>query len=101
MFLRSAPGYVITAPFKRTSVETAKKGLAFVQQKLELAKLEVLAPTLSGGKINVCSGDFVFVRGERYTAPWGREVLTVEGVSFILVPEGEVLAVEFGSLDRR
>lgn len=91
---------VICAPFSKITEEkvAGHRGLALVQEYLQLAPLVVLA---AGRDAGVKAGDVVYVRGENVTQVWAKPVVLrrLDGEKsqpFIVVPTNQVLIVEAG-----
>lgn len=83
-------------PFADNSVKTelhgegAVKVLTVTNTKSTLAKLKVVYDgiyTVNGHTTRIVApGSYVYVRASDYATPWGKEVLSVEGTRFIMVP---------------
>jgi hypothetical protein len=80
---------VACEPFKQKSVsKVVKGGMMAPQQKFALAELQVVFPNQKVGPGSI------FVRADAYALPWGKTEYEVEGKTFILVPESEILLVK-------
>lgn len=68
-------------------------GFGTMKQTLELIQLTVLLDSES----NYLKGDFIYVNGAILDrSPWAKEVLILDGVKLILVPETDVIIVKKG-----
>lgn len=75
---------IAVKPFPSTSVEgKVNKGFAVVLQKATYTPLEVI---FGNGK-TIFPGDVVYVRGDTCKMPFANEVVEIEGVKCILLPE--------------
>lgn len=81
--------HIAVEPFPSQSLEKEiKGGVLVLKQKGSLQQLRVIF-----GNEDYAIGQAVYLRSERYTATWAKEVFEVEGVRFIVIPETEVLLV--------
>lgn len=87
---------VACAPFESVAVEIEKKNnFAFAKQKSALVETKVLYGYTSKD-LALTSGTKVFIDGEIVKVhPWSKKVYTLNGVSFILVPEQYILVSEW------
>lgn len=84
---------VACTPFKTRALQkVVRAGMALIDKKVELEELTVQFPTEDG---RLQPGMKVFIRGDNSVHPWTREVFTLEGIEFILVPESVILAVKW------
>ena len=86
---------VACTPFNKQHMETVVKGgFAMVDKKVQLQELKVVKHS---AELNLVPGDGVWVRGDAIVQPWAKEVFTVEGDEFILVPANFILIVKSGA----
>jgi hypothetical protein len=90
----SVKGKVACSPFPDMSVKTSLRGtgttrVAQIENKATLSPLAVILATEDG---RFSPGDIVYVHSKQYTMPWAKEVLCVDGFSFILVPDNFIEA---------
>lgn len=75
------------SPFPKQNVEKkVNRGLVMAEHKISIQELELLFTSESYAK-----GQKVYVRGDRVMQPWAKEVFTMDGKEFILVPESEIV----------
>lgn len=86
---------VACTPFNKQHLETVVKGgFAMVDKKVQLQELKVV---LHAAEPSLAPGDTVWVRGDAVVQPWAKEVFTVEGREFILVPANVIQVVKSGA----
>lgn len=84
---------VACTAFPKQHIEkTIKGGIAMIDKKVNLQELTVVFASDSG----FTPGQKVFVRGDAVSQQWSKEVFTVDGKEFILVPESVVMVVTNG-----
>lgn len=84
---------VACTAFPKQNVEKViKGGIAMIDKKVNLQELTVVLASDSG----FSPGQKVFVRGDAVVQNWVKEVFTVEGKEFILVPETAIMVVTNG-----
>ena len=84
---------VACTPYTAQAVKKVLKGgIAMIEQKVNLQELTVVLASDSG----FTPGQKVFVRGDSAVQNWSKEVFTVEGKDFILVPETAIMVVTNG-----
>ena len=84
---------VACTAFPKQNVEKViKGGIAMIDKKVNLQELTVVLSSDSGFN----PGQKVFVRGDAVVQNWVKEVFTVEGKEFILVPETAIMVVTNG-----
>lgn len=84
---------VACSAFPKQNVEKViKGGIAMVDKKVNLQELTVVLASDSG----FTPGQKVFVRGDAVVQNWVKEVFTVDGKEFILVPETAIMVVTSG-----
>jgi hypothetical protein len=82
---------VACSPFPKQSVEkTIKGGIALIDRKVNLQQLTVV---LRNGDGSLIPGLKVWVRGDASVQPWAKEVFSLDGEEFILVPESAIFIV--------
>jgi hypothetical protein len=107
--LTSNPGYIITRPLATSSVQAKKgEGTRFIDNAVKLESVEVLIGNGNDrpkGTPKISTGDYVYIKSDRYTQPWARERITtasleesIDGgktvpLQFIVVPINEVVFV--------
>lgn len=75
---------VACSPFPKQHLEkVVKGGFAMVDKKVQLQGLEVVMPSYDPP---LPTGSRVYVRGDAAVQNWAKEVFSVDGVEFILVP---------------
>lgn len=73
--------------FPKMNVEKrVNRGLVMAEHRVSMQELTVLFASETFAKDSK-----VYVRGDRITQPWAKEVFTFEDKEFILVPEAEVV----------
>lgn len=73
--------------FPKMNVEKrVNRGLVMAEHRVSMQELTVLFASEAFAKDSK-----VYVRGDRITQPWAKEVFTFEDKEFILVPEAEVV----------
>lgn len=83
--------FVACTPFPKQSIEKVMKGgILMVDKKVNLQELTLVFPTKEGLK----AGRKVWVRGDAAVQPWVKEVFTINGSEFILVPENFIVVYE-------
>lgn len=88
---------VACSPFPAQHMEKViKGGFAMVDKKVQLQELAVV---FQSADPDVEPGDKVWVRGDAVTQPWAKEVFTVDGREFILVPAQYLLLVKASTQD--
>ena len=81
--------FIACTPFPKQHIEKViKKGIAMVEQKVSLQDLVVV---LASEDERFWPGLKAFVKGDRVTLPWAKEVFVIDDKEFILVPESEIL----------
>lgn len=86
---------VACTPFSKQHMETVVKGgFAMVDKKVQLQELQVVMHALDP---RLDAGDTVWVRGDTIVQPWAKEVFTVAGREFILVPANAIQIVRSGA----
>jgi len=101
--IRVTNRFVATEPFPVQHITgTAKGGLAFMDQKIQLTRLEVVVASSCqvGDETVPLPSDnfsenpaFVYVRADQFAQSWAKQVYELNGKPFILVPcESVVLA---------
>lgn len=84
---------VACSAFPKQNIEKViKGGIAMIDKKVNLQELTVVLNSDSG----FFPGQKVFVRGDAVVQNWVKEVFTVEGKEFILVPESAIMVVTNG-----
>jgi len=79
--------------FPKQNIEkTIKGGIAMIDKKVNLQELTVVLDSDSGFR----PGQKVYVRGDQVVQNWVKEVFTVDGKEFILVPESVIMVVTNG-----
>lgn len=88
--------WVACTPFETVETKTdVKGGLAYIKQKDELSEHKVVFDNsdrhrmLGGGEYE--EGDTVWVRGEMCKHQWAKEIFTLAGKKFILIPADLIL----------
>jgi len=82
---------VACTPFPKQSVEKViKGGIAMIDKKVTLQELSVVFSNLEEG---LDFGHKVFIRGDQVVQPWAKEVFTINGKDFILVPVSAIQLV--------
>lgn len=85
--------FVACTVFPKQNIEkTIKGGIAMVDKKVNLQELTVVLHSESG----FLPGQKVWVRGDAVVQQWSKEVFTVGGKEFILVPENVIMVVTNG-----
>ena len=88
--------FLACTPFEKNSIKTeVKHGVPLISQKQKLLQLTVVFDSDEGYH----TGDKIWVKGEVCTHQSSKEVLEINGKSFILVPVSLVICKEPG--DRR
>lgn len=83
----SCNGLIAVEPFKTDAVEkTVRSGFSAAAQKVKLTELKVVH-----GNANYPTGTIVYVRGDLCVTPDAKKVYILDDVSFIFLPEKEVL----------
>lgn len=94
---------IAVEPFADTSVKTETHGtgefkiVKIANTKTQLVKLKVVfsAKIALGTSVQfIPAGSFVWVRADQYSAPWGKEVFTLNENKFILLPSDRVEVFE-------
>ncbi len=86
---------IACSPFPAQHMEKViKGGFAMIDKKVQLQELTVV---FRSSEPSMNAGDKVWVRGDTVIQPWAKEVFTVEGKDFILVPANMVLLVKDGA----
>jgi hypothetical protein len=81
--------FVACSPFPKMYVEKViSSGMARVDKKVNLQELKVVFSSES-----LISGQKVLVRGDTVTQHWAKEIFSLEGLEFILVPESAIMVV--------
>lgn len=94
--MRTVNDCVAVTPFETTSVRVeVKNGVAVIKQKKELTRLEVVLDSDDGAFVR---GSSVWVRGECMKHEYAKEIFENDGLRFVLIPRGEIRAVESASL---
>jgi hypothetical protein len=84
---------VACTAFPKQNIEKViKGGIAMIDKKVNLQELTVVLASDSG----FYPGQKVFVRGDQVVQNWVKEVFTVDGKEFILVPETAIMVVTNG-----
>lgn len=84
---------VACTAFPKQNVEKViKGGIAMIDKKVNLQELTVVLASDTG----FYPGQKVFVRGDAVVQNWSKEVFTVDGKEFILVPETAIMVVTNG-----
>lgn len=84
---------VACTAFPKQNIEKViKGGIAMIDKKVNLQELTVVLASDSGFN----PGQKVFVRGDAVVQNWSKEVFTVDGKEFILVPETAIMVVTHG-----
>jgi hypothetical protein len=84
---------VACTAFPKQNIEKViKGGIAMIDKKVNLQELTVVLASDSG----FSPGQKVFVRGDQVVQNWVKEVFTVDGKEFILVPETAIMVVTNG-----
>ena len=84
---------VACTAFPKQHIEkTIKGGIAMIDKKVNLQELTVVLASDSG----FSPGQKVYVRGDQVVPNWSKEVFTVDGKEFILVPETAIMVVTNG-----
>ncbi len=84
---------VACSAFPKQNIEKViKGGIAMIDKKVNLQELTVVLASDSG----FYPGQKVFVRGDQVVQNWVKEVFTVDGKEFILVPESAIMVVTNG-----
>lgn len=85
---------VACTPFSKQNMETVVKGgFAMIDKKVQLQELKVV---MHAADPKLEPGDTVWVRGDAIVQPWAKEVFTVEGHEFILVPATAIQVAKGG-----
>lgn len=89
---RTTNKLVATTPFpKYVPTKVVKGGMALLERKIGLAELKVVLPT---DDAKFMPGTSVFVRSDQDVHPWAKQIFTLDGVEFILVPESAIQVVK-------
>ena len=94
--MKTSKGRIACTQFPDQSVRTGTRGeghikVGLIENRISLCKLTVVLDTEDGRFV---SGDSVYVYSKLFTQPWAKETLTIDGMTFILVPEASVEAFE-------
>jgi hypothetical protein len=91
--VRTMNKVVACTPFPKQNIEKViKGGIAMIDKKVNLQELTVVLASDTG----FFPGQRVFVRGDQVVQNWVKEVFTVDGQEFILVPETAIMVVKNG-----
>lgn len=91
--VRTMNKVVACTPFPKQNIEKViKGGIAMIDKKVNLQELTVVLASDTG----FIPGQRVFVRGDQVVQNWVKEVFTVDGQEFILVPETAIMVVKNG-----
>lgn len=83
-------GFVSCTPFPSQHIEkVVKGGFAMIDKKVQLQELEVVIGGMAGNDY-LGPGSKVYIRGDQITQPWAREVFSMDGKDFILVPSSAI-----------
>ncbi len=83
---------VACSPFPAQHMEKViKGGFAMIDKKVQLQELKVV---FNSADPDLEPGDSVWVRGDTVIQNWAKEVFTVDGKEFILVPASMLLLVK-------
>ncbi len=92
--LASVPGRIAC---EVKTVQTIQKkriaGMDVVDTKQSLAELAVLFPTSVGAKLALKEGDKIYLYAGALNQPFGSEHFDLDGKTFILVPEDQVVMI--------
>jgi hypothetical protein len=84
-------GYIaIQQPVFKKIEAQIKGGIATIAQRVELTKSKVLL-NYQSESVSLNPGDYVILKGDAGLTPWAKQVLEFEGLSFVLVPETEIV----------
>jgi hypothetical protein len=75
--------------FKKIEAQI-KGGIATIAQRVELIEAKVLLH-YSNNDISLNPGDYVILKGDAGLHPWAKQVLNLKDLSFVLVPETEIV----------
>jgi hypothetical protein len=93
---RAINGKVACAPFVSMSVEKEiRGGMACPKQRGTMTKLEVVLDSGKGAGNWYSKGSSVWVRAEQFQLQWAKDVFDLDGTKFILVPEEQILLVQY------
>lgn len=82
---------VACTPLKQQAIgQVVKGGFALVDKKVQLEELKVVV-AFHSKDANYHAGDSVWVRADQSVQPYAKEVFTVDGKEFILVPQTAIL----------
>lgn len=82
---------VACTPMKQQAIsQVVKGGFALVDKKVQLEELKVVM-SFSSKDAHYHEGDSVWVRADQSVQPYAKEVFTVDGKEFILVPQTAIL----------
>jgi hypothetical protein len=87
--------FLVTEPCPTTSVKVQeRKGFAGIEQRVTLTPLRLLAQPRSDKLPDwVTVGDIVWVKGDFCATVFAKEVLEMDGVHFILVPDDRIVGI--------
>lgn len=87
--IRTRNHRVACEPIATMSVEKEQKGGMMVpKQKGSLTKLRVL---FEGFNLDYPKGSVIWIRADQFIQQWAKDVLELDGVKFILVPEDQIV----------
>lgn len=88
----SFKGKVACTPITENSVKTEKVGgLRGIVNKTRVEGLKVV---FGLSEANLRPGDTVYVKGNSFTAGWAKDVFTLDGREFIMVPVDQIELVD-------
>lgn len=91
-------GLVACTPFPARHIEKKRVGgMVLISNNIELQELTVVLSATGDDCKNYLPGAKVWVRGDLYTQQWAKDVYTVGGKTFILVPKNFIQLVEVSS----
>lgn len=82
---------VATTPFVDlgpTKTEVGQAGFVVIKQKHDLTALKVV---FNAPNLGIEAGDVVFVLADSYLTHWGKNVYTINGQDFILIPKESIV----------
>jgi hypothetical protein len=93
--MSSTNGLIACTPFTTRHVEKTKVGgMVLISNSIELQDLTVVFPATDEDCKHYQPGAKVWLRGDLYTQKWAKDIYTIGGKTFILVPKNFIQLVD-------